>query len=78
MNAVIQGLKDWPPEDRPPVAIPFFAFRIMVGIGVLMLGLTLAGLALRWRGRLFGARALPAAVHAGCIRSASSPCWPAG
>ncbi|HEX6119116.1 MAG TPA: cytochrome ubiquinol oxidase subunit I [Dongiaceae bacterium] len=33
----IKGLKEWAPEDRPPVAIPFFAFRIMVGIGVLML-----------------------------------------
>ena len=31
-NGVVQGLKDWKPEDRPPVAIPFFAFRLMVGI----------------------------------------------
>ena len=35
----MQGLKDWKPEDRPPVAIPFFAFRIMVGVGVAMLAL---------------------------------------
>ena len=38
-DGVVQGLKDWKPEDRPPVAIPFFAFRIMVGIGVAMLAL---------------------------------------
>ncbi len=38
-DGVVQGLKDWKPADRPPVAIPFFSFRIMVGVGVLMLTL---------------------------------------
>ena len=38
-DGVVQGLKDWKPEDRPPVAIPFFAFRLMVGVGVAMLAL---------------------------------------
>jgi cytochrome d ubiquinol oxidase subunit I len=52
-NAVIKGLKEWPPQDRPPVAIPFFAFRIMVGIGVIMLGVVVASWWLRYRGRLF-------------------------
>ncbi len=51
-NGVVPGLKDWKPADRPPVAIPFFAFRIMVGIGVLMLLLTIAGLWLWHHGRL--------------------------
>ena len=55
-NAVIKGLKDWPARDRPPVAIPFFAFRIMVGIGVIMLGLVMASWWLRYRGRLFETR----------------------
>ena len=27
------GLETFPTEDRPPVIIPFFAFRIMVGMG---------------------------------------------
>jgi cytochrome d ubiquinol oxidase subunit I len=54
-NAVIRGLKEWPPQDRPPVAIPFFSFRLMVGVGVLMLALTLAGLVLWRRGRLASA-----------------------
>ena len=49
----IKGLKDWPREDRPPVAIPFFAFRVMVGIGLLMLALVAASWWLRLRGRLF-------------------------
>ena len=31
------GLTDFAPHDRPPVVIPFFAFRIMVGCGLLML-----------------------------------------
>jgi cytochrome d ubiquinol oxidase subunit I len=55
-NAVIKGLKDWPPRDRPPVAIPFFAFRIMVGIGVIMLGLVVASWWLRFKGRLLETR----------------------
>jgi cytochrome d ubiquinol oxidase subunit I len=54
-DAVVPGLKDWKADDRPPVAIPFFSFRLMVGLGVLMLALTLAGLALWRRGRLASA-----------------------
>jgi cytochrome d ubiquinol oxidase subunit I len=56
VNVVIPGLKDWQAEDRPPVAITFFSFRLMVGIGVAMLGLTLAGLLLWRRGLLADAR----------------------
>jgi cytochrome bd ubiquinol oxidase subunit I len=55
-NAVIKGLKDWPPKDRPPVAVPFFAFRIMVGIGVIMLGLVVASWWLRFKGSLLETR----------------------
>ncbi|WP_201535897.1 cytochrome ubiquinol oxidase subunit I [Psychrobacter ciconiae] len=32
----VKGLKNWAPEDQPPVIIVFWAFRIMVGIGLLM------------------------------------------
>ena len=32
----VKGLKNWAPEDQPPVIIVFWAFRIMVGIGMLM------------------------------------------
>jgi cytochrome d ubiquinol oxidase subunit I len=56
-NAVVRGLKEWKAEDRPPVAIPFFAFRLMVGLGVLMLLLTIAGLLIWRRGQLAGAAA---------------------
>src|SRR5205823_13858697 len=56
-DAVIKGLKEAPPVDRPPVIPVFFAFRLMVGIGLLMLATALWGLWLRWRGRLFTNRA---------------------
>jgi cytochrome bd ubiquinol oxidase subunit I len=37
------GLESIPPENRPPVRIPFFAFRIMVGCGIVMLFLAWVG-----------------------------------
>jgi cytochrome d ubiquinol oxidase subunit I len=37
------GLTDFAPQDRPPVLIPFFAFRIMVGCGLVMLALAWVG-----------------------------------
>jgi cytochrome d ubiquinol oxidase subunit I len=38
-SATVRGLKDFPPEDRPPVAITFVAFRIMVALGFLFVAL---------------------------------------
>ncbi len=55
-SGTIKGLKEWPAADRPPVAPVFFAFRVMVGLGFLMLAVGLAGLWLRWRGRLYECR----------------------
>ena len=46
------GLTDFPVEDRPPVLIPFFAFRIMVGCGMAMLLLAWLGTYLRIKDRL--------------------------
>jgi cytochrome bd ubiquinol oxidase subunit I len=37
------GLTSFPVQDRPPVLIPFFAFRIMVGCGLLMLAIAWIG-----------------------------------
>jgi cytochrome d ubiquinol oxidase subunit I len=37
------GLTDFPAANRPPVLIPFFAFRVMVGCGLVMLALAWAG-----------------------------------
>jgi cytochrome bd ubiquinol oxidase subunit I len=50
------GLDAFPPEDRPPVLIPFLAFRIMVGMGLIMLAVSWFGVFLHWRGRLESTR----------------------
>ena len=52
------GLKEFPTEDRPPAAILFWSFRVMVGLGLLMIALGFAGLWVRWRGRLATSRGL--------------------
>jgi len=46
------GLDTFPPQDRPPVLIPFFGFRIMVGMGLIMLCLSWTGVWLQFRRRL--------------------------
>ncbi|MGB6905881.1 MAG: cytochrome ubiquinol oxidase subunit I [Methyloceanibacter sp.] len=52
----IRGLKSFPPEDRPNPIIPFFAFRIMVGIGLIMVALSSIGAVLWLMGRLYSTR----------------------
>jgi len=32
LDGEVKGLKDWPKDERPPVACAFWSFRIMVGI----------------------------------------------
>jgi len=56
LEGEVAGLKSVPPEERPPVPIVFFAFRIMVGIWVLLFAIVTAGAWLRWRGRLYDTR----------------------
>jgi cytochrome d ubiquinol oxidase subunit I len=53
LNAPLNGLDTVPDEDEPPVAIVFFSFRVMVGIGFAMLGIGLWGGIQRWCGRLY-------------------------
>jgi cytochrome d ubiquinol oxidase subunit I len=52
------GLTDFPPRDRPPVLIPFFTFRIMVGCGLAMLALAWFGSYLNIKGRIERSRLL--------------------
>ena len=54
----IKGLNEVDAADRPPVAVVFFGFRIMVGLGVLMLLLAAFGAYNRWRGQLYANRVL--------------------
>ena len=56
MHGLFPGLSSVPTAERPPVAIVFFAFRIMVGLGMLMIAAALLGAFLWWRGALFETR----------------------
>jgi cytochrome d ubiquinol oxidase subunit I len=52
----LPGLKDYPSSRWPDVAVVFWSFRIMVGVGFAMLALGIASLIARWRGRLYESR----------------------
>jgi cytochrome bd ubiquinol oxidase subunit I len=52
-NGTVKGLDQFPREDWPTVIFPFFAFRIMVGVGMLMLALVIWGNWMRRGDRLF-------------------------
>jgi cytochrome d ubiquinol oxidase subunit I len=51
-NGEVKGLKDFPPDQRAPVAVVYFSFRVMVGIALLMATVVLAGFVLMARRRL--------------------------
>lgn len=53
LSGHIKSLSEFPAEALPPVLPVFFAFRLMVGCGVLMLVVSLAANLQRWRGRLY-------------------------
>ena len=55
-NGQFPGLKEFAPEDRPNSLVVFWSFRIMVGLGMLMLALGVWSLWLRRGGRLFRSR----------------------
>ena len=57
-DAPLAGLDTVPREDWPPVAIVFWSFRVMVGLGVLILTLGVCALVARLRGRLYDSRLL--------------------
>jgi cytochrome d ubiquinol oxidase subunit I len=52
-NGYVKGLKDFPREDRPPAAPVFFSFRLMIGMWLVMLCLTVWAWILAARGRLY-------------------------
>ncbi len=56
LSGTIAALDEFAPQDIPPVAPVFFAFRLMVGLGLLMLGQGLASLLLRRNKRLYRSR----------------------
>ncbi|GAB5096044.1 cytochrome ubiquinol oxidase subunit I [Caballeronia sp. LP006] len=52
----IRGLKDFPKADRPNSSLIFWTFRVMAGLGMLMILVAVTGNLLRRGGRLFEAR----------------------
>ncbi len=52
----VTGLNHFPHRDRPPVQSVFQAYHLMVAIGMGLIALSLLGLLLWWRGRLFRTR----------------------
>ena len=58
MDGTVTGLKDFVPEDRPNSAIVFWSFRIMVGLGMLMLLLAIWGAWSRKKGCFYESRGL--------------------
>ncbi|HET6307852.1 MAG TPA: cytochrome ubiquinol oxidase subunit I [Rhodopila sp.] len=55
-NGQIPGLDEFPPADRPNSTIIFWTFRLMAGLGMLMLLLGLLSAWMRWRGELYDQR----------------------
>jgi len=56
LDGQFPGLSEYPPEDRPNSTVVFWSFRIMVGLGLLMLALGGWALWLRRGGRLYEKR----------------------
>lgn len=56
LNGEVKGLKNWPKDERPPVGIVFWSFRIMVGLGVMMILTGLISIFLFFRKKLFDTR----------------------
>jgi len=56
MDAQVQGLKDFPRENWPPLLSTFFSFHLMVALGMYFILLTLFGVFLHWRKKLLTSR----------------------
>jgi len=56
LDGEVKGLKAWPKDLRPPVAVVFWTFRIMVGIGMAMILTGVFAAVLHWRKKLFETR----------------------
>jgi len=62
----VRGLADFPPQDRPPIVVPFYSFRIMVLIGFLLFGLMIWTVVSWLRGGLSAERI---AAHRALLRA---------
>jgi cytochrome d ubiquinol oxidase subunit I len=64
LTSHLPGLKDFPVDERPPVGIVFWSFRIMVALGFAMLGLGIWALVARLRGTMYDRKWLHRAAMA--------------
>jgi cytochrome bd ubiquinol oxidase subunit I len=62
-DGFVPGLKQFPPQDRPPVLTVFTSFRVMVGCWLVMLTLTVWAWMLAWRRRLYSSPAFLRAAN---------------
>ncbi|CAI2537232.1 Cytochrome d ubiquinol oxidase subunit 1 [Serratia ficaria] len=56
LDKQVPALKSFPKEDRPNSSIIFWSFRVMAGLGMLMILLGVVSVWLRWKGRLYQSR----------------------
>ena len=56
LDGRVDGLKNTPVDRQPQMGWVFYGFRVMYGIAIVMFGVAVASLWLRWRGRLFNTR----------------------
>ena len=56
LDGEVKGLKAWPVDQRPPAVWIFWAFRLMVGLGILMITTGVIAIVLYFRKRLFDTR----------------------
>jgi cytochrome d ubiquinol oxidase subunit I len=52
-DTVVQGLNDFPADERPPVLVTFLSFHGMVGLGTLFILVSAVCMLELWRKRLF-------------------------
>ena len=56
LNGEVKGLKEWPKTEWPNVPVVFWSFRVMVGLGTLMVLAGVISLSLRYRKTLYNSR----------------------
>jgi cytochrome bd ubiquinol oxidase subunit I len=56
LDGRVDGLKNTPVDRQPQMGWVFYGFRVMYGIAIIMFGVAVTSLWLRWRGRLFNTR----------------------
>lgn len=56
MDAYVQGINDFPPDEIPPLFLTFVSFHSMVGLGMFFIGLMLLGAFLLYRRKLWDSK----------------------